>query len=162
MARRDVPPGVIAPVAEPPGPTSTAAPTTSPPTTRAPVPLPADPAAVVLRVSRLGGYPFPGSSQRVQPIELHAGGRLVRPAPFPPPDPASAHHRLEAFEVPVAEVQALVAAAEDGGATARRPSSGATPAWPTGACRRSRSTDPGTGRRSWFGTSSPGRPTPRT
>lgn len=116
-----------APVAELPGPTSTVAATASPPTTRAPVPLPADPAAVVLRVSRLGGYPFPGSSSRVQPIELHAGGRLVRPAPFPPPDPASAHHRLEAFEVTVAEVQALVAAAEDGGATAPPADLGSNP-----------------------------------
>jgi hypothetical protein len=81
------------------------------------VPLPADPTAVVLRVSRHGGYPFPGISQRVQPIELQAGGRLVRAAPYPPPDPEAAYHRLEFLQVPVAEVQALVAAAEDGGAT---------------------------------------------
>lgn len=88
----------------------------APATARPPVPLPDDPAAVVLRVSRAGGYPMPGASQRVQPIELQAGGRLVRPAPYPPPDPSASYHRLDAFEVSVEEVRSLVAAAEDGGA----------------------------------------------
>lgn len=104
-----------APTTTAPGtPTAASAPTSIPP----PVPLPADPDAVVLRVSRHGGYPIPGAEQRSRPVELHAGGRLVRPVTVVPPDGAgSAHHRLHTFRVTVAEVQALVALAEAGGVT---------------------------------------------
>lgn len=112
-----VPPGsqsaetTLAPASVPP--TTTA--TTAPPTTvRPPVPLPADPAAVVLTVSIEGGFPM-WSRPRVQPTQVHAGGRLVRPEPYGSSPPA--YRRLVVSQVPVAEVQALVAMAEDAGAT---------------------------------------------
>jgi len=87
-------------------------------TTRPPVPLPDDPTATVLRVSGLSGYPLPGmgyplTEARSQPLELGAGGLLVQQAPYS----VSSYHSLEVRNVAEAEVRALVAAAEDAGAT---------------------------------------------
>lgn len=101
----------VTPATVPPPTTASTAP---PSTVRPPVPLPADPAAVVLTVSIEGGFPL-WSRPRVQPVQLHAGGRLVRPEPYG--SSPSAYRRLVVSQVPVAEVQALVAMAEDAGAT---------------------------------------------
>jgi hypothetical protein len=109
------PAAATAPVAGTTGTTPSKVVPPPPPTTaRPPVPLPADPAAVVLELSYGGGYPL-WSRPRTQPVQLHAGGRLVYPELRTAS--SSAYRRLLVSQVSVAEVRAAVAAAEDAGAT---------------------------------------------